>query len=224
MNILLDKIKYSYKKEFSLEIDLEIPKHKWTMIVGENGSGKSTLLKLLTGVMKPDSGEINIDSSKIGYIFQNPDDQIIQLTIEKELAFNLENIGMCKSDMEQKIDYYLEEYNFQSQRNYSPNQLSGGEKQRLALAATLISDPEILVFDEPTGFLDFKQKEKLYQRVMDFKNKSKTIIWVTHELDELFFADKIIELEKGNVSFQGSKIEYLHKLSNNHIIQEHYLK
>jgi len=224
MNILLNKIKYFYDNDFSLEIDVEIPRNKLTMIVGKNGSGKSTLLKLLTGVLNPKSGEIHIDHSKIGYIFQNPDDQIIQLTIEKELAFNLENIAMPIKNIEKKVNQFLTEYDFVDRGKQSPNELSGGEKQRLALASTLISEPEILIFDEPTGFLDFKHKEKLYKMTEMLKQSGKTIVWVTHELDELFFADSILELDKGKISFFGPQKEYLQHLQNNPIVMENYLE
>ena len=224
MNIHINKIKYSYDNDFAMEIDVKIPQNKWTIIVGKNGSGKSTLLKLMTGVLTPEFGEINIDHSKIGYIFQNPDDQIIQLSIEKELAFNLENRGVPIREIELKIQESLIEYDFVGREKQSPNELSGGERQRLALAGTLISDPEILIFDEPTGFMDFLQKEKLYKRIEKLKESGKTVIWVTHELDELFLADNVLELDDGKISFFGNQHDYLQKLVSEPFIREHYLE
>ncbi|MBN2279403.1 MAG: ABC transporter ATP-binding protein [Candidatus Marinimicrobia bacterium] len=222
MNICLKEVSFTYQNHFTLNIDLEIPANSWTMIVGKNGAGKSTLLKLLAGVIQPDQGTLSFGPSRVGYIFQNPDDQIIQLSLAKELAFDLENLGLPVQQIENKITDFLREYDFQGRSEQSPNTLSGGEKQRLALASTLISDPDILVFDEPTAFLDYRQKEKLYQKIEMLK-KNKSILWVTHELDELFLADSIIEMEQGQISFKGSREQYLKRLSEIPFIRKHYL-
>ncbi|MFP4547496.1 MAG: ABC transporter ATP-binding protein [Fidelibacterota bacterium] len=222
MSIILDRVKYSYGSQFSLNINRQIPENSITILIGENGAGKTTLLKLLAGVLVPDSGKIifDYDNPDIGYIFQNPDDQLIQLSIEKELAFNLENQGMKQEKMAEIINTYLDEYDFQGRAKISPGYLSGGEKQRLALASTLISKPQLLIFDEPTGFLDYKQREKFYCRVKQLKAGGHTIIWATHEIDELFFADYLLELKAGQTRFWGSNTDFLKHLENNPEMRE----
>lgn len=211
MNIKLNNLKYSIKSGFSLSVNLEIPANSWIVITGETGSGKTTLLKLLAGIIAPDSGEIyfGIVNPEIGFIFQNPDDQLIQLSIEKELVFNLENQAMPINKIRKRLDMFLEKYGFNKIRKKSPNNLSDGEKQRLALAATLISEPDILIFDEPTSFLDYKQRELLYQQIDYLKQSGKTIIWTSHDIDEYLLADYILELKNGQVSYLGSKQEFI---------------
>ncbi len=222
MSIILDNVKYSYGSQFSLNINRKIPANSITLLIGENGAGKTTLLKLLAGVLIPESGRIKFEYDKhdIGYIFQNPDDQLIQLSIEKELAFNLENQGMEQEKMAEIIKTYLVEYDFQGRAKISPGNLSGGEKQRLALASTLISKPQLLIFDEPTGFLDYRQREKFYRRVKQLKTRGHTIIWATHEIDELTFADYLLELKAGSTRFWGSNRDFLKHLENNPEIKE----
>ncbi len=222
MSVILDKVKYSYGSQFSLNINLQIPENSITILIGENGAGKTTLLKLLAGVLIPDTGRIVFgnETHEIGYIFQNPDDQLIQLSIEKELAFNLENQGVGQAKMAKMINTYLQEYDFQGREKVSPGNLSGGEKQRLALASTLISAPQLLIFDEPTGFLDYKQREKFYRRVEKLKTEGHTIIWATHEIDELFFADQLLELKAGNTWFWGDYFDFLSQFEDSPEIRE----
>jgi len=211
MSIKINNLRFSYKPDFCLDIHTTLPAKSWIIIVGNSGAGKTTLLKLLAGILTPDSGEIEYPEgdSTAGFVFQNPDDQIVQLTIEKELAFNLENKGMALAEMEKKINVFLQEYQFAGKEKVSPSKLSGGEKQRLALAATLISSPKLLIFDEPSSFLDYKQKDKLYTKIEQLKKEGKSIIWTSHELDEFMMADWIVELEGGKIKYSGEKEEYL---------------
>lgn len=214
MSILLKDITFTYNSEFSANFNMEIESGTWTAIVGDSGAGKTTLLKLIAGILQPDTGSVHYSQSdvEIGFIFQNSDDQILQLSVEKELAFNLENQAVALPEMRKKVAKSIANYNFQGREKSSPNILSGGEKQRLALAATLISEPDVLIFDEPTSFLDYVQKEKLYQRVADLRKRGKTIIWCTHELDEIFFADQVIEIGNGQVVFVGKRDDFLRKM------------
>ncbi len=220
MSILFKNVNYSYKSRFTLDVNIQIPNNSWTVIVGKSGAGKSTLLKLLIGIIKPNFGEVIFDSKKsgMGFIFQNPDDQIIQVSLEKELAFNLENQAVDVDIIRDKVQNTLKEYDFDNRGEESPNNLSGGEKQRLALAATLISNPNILIFDEPSSFLDYEQKEKLYRRIEKLKQDGKTIIWTSHELDEILLADHVIELDNGHVIYEGDRDNYLHKILKNDIM------
>ncbi len=224
--IRLNNVTYRYGPTFNLQLDLAIPFHSVTVVTGDNGAGKTTLLNLLTGVLAPQSGSINFSPKQpdIGYIFQNPDDQIIQVTVEKELAFNLENKGFPVDNIAEKVMHSLQEYKFIGRESQSPTTLSGGERQRLALASTLISDPDLLILDEPTSYLDYKQREKLYIKIQQLINKGNTIIWVTHEIDEMVMADQIVELKAGQVNFYGPPEAYLNRFSKTLNIPESYLQ
>ena len=223
MSISLKQVTYSYNTNFSVNIDLNIKEGNWVVIVGKSGAGKTTLLKLIAGILTPDTGEVEFahDDVEIGFIFQNPDDQILQVSLEKELAFNLENNAMPMENMRVLVEQALSDYHFDGREKSSPNALSGGEKQRLALAATLISNPDVLIFDEPTSFLDYIQKEKLYQKVSELKSSGKTVIWSSHELDEIMLADFVIEMDNGAVIFSGEREDYLKKLFQRDFISEY---
>ncbi len=215
MSIILKGISFNYgnKKNFS-NLDLEIPDLRCVVITGKCGSGKTTLAKLIAGILELKSGEIMFHSKykgrpKIGYIFQNPDDQFIQLSIEKEIAFNLENDGIEMVEMEKIVTDQLKKYGFSNRRKDSPNSLSGGEKQKLALAGMLVSNPEILIMDEPTSFLDIVDRVEFYENIRKLQKEGLSIIWISHEEDEIYLSDYVIELENFQVKFSGERDEYI---------------
>jgi energy-coupling factor transport system ATP-binding protein len=215
--------KYSQSIENALNnINIDFPDKAYIAIVGHNGSGKSTLSKLLVGLYKPISGSITIDGttitkktlkqirSKIGIVFQNPDNQFIGSTVEDDIAFGLENKKLQRKEMEVIIKDLSEKVGMDDFLDKSPENLSGGQKQRVAIASTLALDPKIIIFDEVTSMLDPKGKREVLSLIKDIqKNRDKTLISITHDMDEAIMADKIIVMSHGEVIASGNPREIL---------------
>jgi energy-coupling factor transport system ATP-binding protein len=200
------------------QLNINIPISKRIVITGNSGSGKTTLLKLIAGLLIPDSGTIRFEiqgkdrpAIQFGYLFQNPDNQFIHFNIERELAFNLENRGVPPTDMHTRVTDTLQEYRLLSRRTDSPNQLSGGEKQRLALAGMMISDPDVLLLDEPCSFLDIHAQLQLYSKIDELVSRGIGVIWIGQSPYELKMADHIIVLDAGRLLFCGSRSAYFQK-------------
>ncbi len=180
------------------------------MIIGENGSGKSTLLKTLAGLIDYE-GEIilpdgyNDVSELTGYVFQNPETQIIGSTVWEDVIFGLENIGLSVEEMQKRATYVLELLELKELSFYDPYYLSGGQKQRLAIASILALQPEFLLLDEVTAMLDKNGKREVVQAIVKLKEMGKGVIVATHEL-ELFlpYVDKCIYIERGTIVFDGN--------------------
>lgn len=214
MAIVLNHVSHKYN-EFSKDnsindISLEIPDNKIIGIIGKSGSGKTTLLQLINGLIKPTSGSIKIDDisdisklrRNIGLVFQLPEQQFFEVNVEKEIGFALKNFNMSKSKIKESLklvgfeDSYLK-------RNL--NELSNGEKRIIAILSVLVYNPKIILFDEPTIGLDYKNKKKIIQLIKMLKNRyNKTIIIVSHDIDMLYeMVDDIIVLDKGKLIMYG---------------------
>lgn len=176
-------------------------------IIGSNGSGKSTFARLINGLQLPSEGKVQIDHlstckngkairRKVGFIFQNPDHQIIFPIVEEDIAFGLKNIGYNKTEINQGIHDLLTAYGLSHLRYRKSHLLSGGEKQLLAILSVLVMEPIYIVFDEPTTFLDLKNKRKILQ-VIDRLHQ--TIIMVTHDLDLLTHFNRVLVFDQGGL-------------------------
>lgn len=200
------------KKQIINNMSLELYKNDFTAIVGSNGSGKTTLGKLFTGILKPTMGEILICGNnskdmtlgqcgkKVGYLFQNPSRQIFAASVKEELSFIMEFKGTDIKIIEQKVDNMLEVFDLIHLKDEFPFNLSRGEKQRLALAAILVNDPEYLILDEPTTGLDFERIKILSNVLNKLRKKEIGIAVISH--DEEFInnhATRIIQVEGGEV-------------------------
>lgn len=202
-------------------VTLNIAKGEFCVLLGHNGSGKSTLAKLLNGFLLPDEGSVKVNSidttdenriydirSKIGMVFQNPDNQMVASIIEDDLAFGPENLGVPREEIETRITWALETVNMSEHRHRSPNKLSGGQKQRIAIASVLSMLPEVLVLDESTAMLDPKGRAEVMETALRLnKEKGMTVILITHYMDEAIKADKVIVLNEGEVVLTGSPSE-----------------
>ena len=202
-------------------VTLNIAKGEFCVLLGHNGSGKSTLAKLLNGFLLPDEGSVEVNGidttdenriydirSKIGMVFQNPDNQMVASIIEDDLAFGPENLGVPREEIETRITWALETVNMSEHRHRSPNKLSGGQKQRIAIASVLSMLPEVLVLDESTAMLDPKGRAEVMETALRLnKEKGMTVILITHYMDEAIKADKVIVLNEGEVVLTGSPSE-----------------
>ena len=194
-------------------INLNIEKGSFNVILGHNGSGKSTLAKLLNGLIKPTNGKVFVDGidtsdeskefevrKKLGMVFQNPDNQIICTVVEEEVAFGPENLGVSSEEIRKRVDNALKLVNMSEFKKSAPHRLSGGQKQRVALAGILAMEPECIVLDESTAMLDPIGRKEVINAVHDLnKNKGITIILITHFMEEAFNSDRVIVMNDGSI-------------------------
>ena len=199
-------------------VSLDIEKGEFVCILGHNGSGKSTLAKLLVGLLEPRKGTISIEGTilnedsvdelrkKIGIVFQNPDNQFVGITVKDDIAFGLENRQVEREKMLKLIDEYSTKVNMHDFLDRNPESLSGGEKQRVAIAGILAMNPEIIIFDEATSMLDPRGVKEVMDVINNLKSK-KTIISITHNLQEAIKADKVIVMNDGVIVLEGKPEE-----------------
>ena len=176
-------------------------------VVGANGSGKSTFARLLNGLLIPDEGRVRVDGidsredakalrRRVGFVFQNPDNQIVFPVVEEDIAFGLKNLKLPKAEISRRVDAVLERYRLGHLRDQATHLLSGGEKQMLALAAVLVMEPRYVVLDEPMTLLDLRNKRLVLEVI---RGIDQPIVLVTHELDHLEELDRVIVFEEGRV-------------------------
>jgi biotin transport system ATP-binding protein len=180
-------------------------------VIGLNGSGKSTFARLLNGLQTPTNGQIlykNLDVAKngrkirrhIGFVFQNPDNQIVYPIVREDLAFGLKNIGLSKSDIKVRIDDIFTQYDLTHLADRFTHQLSGGEKQMVALMGVLIMKPDVIILDEPTTLLDYRNKQKLMSVINGLPQQ---VIMVTHDLSLLKDFDRVVLFHESEVVGDG---------------------
>lgn len=211
--------KYSGASEYALKnVNLSIKKGEFVSIIGHNGSGKSTLARLFNGLLQPTSGEVTVNGvstlnkdgifevrKTVGVVFQNPDNQLVASIVEDDVAFGPENIGLPREEIGKRIDFALNAVGMQDFRKFSPSRLSGGQKQRIAIAGVLAVKPQVIVLDESTAMLDPKGRKEVMQVVKKLnKENGITVINVTHYMDEVCEADRVIVLNDGQAVMQGS--------------------
>ena len=193
---------------------------EWLSIVGHNGSGKSTTIRLIDGLLEAESGEIWIDGQllssenvwdlrrQIGMVFQNPDNQFVGTTVEDDIAFGLENIGLPREEMLERVTRVLEMVKMSDFRTKEPARLSGGQKQRVAIAGVTALEPSVIILDEATSMLDPKGRMEVIGTIQKLhKEKNITVISITHDLDEAAQADRIVLMEQGQIQQIGTPEE-----------------
>ena len=182
---------------------LEVPRGQFWMLLGTNGSGKSTLLRLLAGLLQPQSGEIQI-AQPIGFVFQNPDHQLVMPTVGADVAFGLVEEKLSPTQVKVRVSEALAAVNLLDLERRPIYALSGGQKQRIAIAGAIARRCEVLLLDEPTALLDPDTQLDLVAQVRNLvKSRELTALWVTHRLDELNYCDGAFLLEQGQVVDQG---------------------
>lgn len=182
---------------------LDVPKGEFWMLLGTNGSGKSTLLRLLAGLLRPQTGEIQINKP-IGFVFQNPDHQLVMPTVGSDVAFGLVEENLSPPEIRQRVETALAAVNLLELQRRPIYALSGGQKQRIAIAGAIARQCEVLLLDEPTALLDPDSQLDLVAQVRRLvKSRGLTALWVTHRLDELNYCDGAFLLERGQVVDRG---------------------
>jgi energy-coupling factor transport system ATP-binding protein len=182
---------------------LEVPKGEFWMLLGTNGSGKSTLLRLLAGLLAPQSGDIQV-LHPVGFVFQNPDHQLVMPTVGADVAFGLVEEKLPIAMIRARVEEALGAVNLLALQRRPIYALSGGQKQRVAIAGALARQCEILLLDEPTALLDPDSQMELVKSVRQLvKSRGITALWVTHRLDELNYCDGAFLLEKGSLVDKG---------------------
>ncbi|MGL4402898.1 MAG: energy-coupling factor ABC transporter ATP-binding protein [Fusobacteriaceae bacterium] len=207
------------EKEILKKINLGIPKGKITSIIGENGSGKSTLVRILAGLEKPFSGDIFLEEKRYDYedfseirgdislVFQNPNNQIIGTKVIDDLAFPLENRGFSRGEILEKIEDIAKKLEIEYLLDKDPHDLSGGEKQIVAIAGTVVFNPKVIIFDEVTSMLDLSFKRKIGELIEKLR-ENHTIILISHDPEETIKSDFIVYMEDGEVVLQEKTSEF----------------
>lgn len=212
---------YEPKQTILHNLTFSINENEYVCFVGPNGSGKTTLSKIMMGILKPRDGLIKVFNKtlnkenvlsikkKLGAVFENPDTQFINPTVEDEIAFGLENLNVNPKLIKDKVYKISKKLGIVNLLTKDPFKLSGGQKQKVAIASCLVSDPKIIIFDEATSMLDPKDKKELNDLMVLLKTKfHKTVISITHDMNEAMQADRIILLAHGLVVNQGKPIDF----------------
>ena len=217
--------KYDYEdenaKEILKDINLEIKEGEFVALLGHNGSGKSTLAKLINGLLLPGQGDVLVDGMNTkseeeiwdirrtaGMVFQNPDNQLVATIVEDEVAFGPENMGIEPSEIRKRVDNALEDVGMAEYKKNAPHLLSGGQKQRVAIAGILAMSPKYIILDEPTAMLDPSGRREVIDTLVKLnKEEGKTIILITHYMEEAAISDRVVVMEDGNMVLSGTPRE-----------------
>lgn len=212
-NIIFSDVTFGYNEKNILEnFNLSINSGEFVAILGHNGSGKSTIAQLINGLLLPKAGKICIDDlstlnendlwnirQKVGIVFQNPDNQLVTSIVEEDIAFGLENLGVDEKIMHERIYEVLSKLNMIDYIKSDISKLSGGQKQKIAIAGVLAMMPECIIFDEPTSMLDPKGRDEVIKTILDLRKNGYTIILITHFMSEAMLADRVIIMNNGKI-------------------------
>lgn len=230
--------KYELQEEKTIKnLDLYVKQGEFVGIIGKNGSGKTTLCNIIRGII-PDfvqgtiTGSISIDNKDIndiergemaelvGFVFQNPFSQIsgIKKTVFEEIAYGLENLGVPREEIRQRVTDVIKLLKIEDLQDKNPNELSGGQSQRVAIASIIVMNPKVLIFDEPTSQLDPLGTEEIFDILKLLKSQNKTIILVEHKIDLIAeYADRVVVMDDGEIIFNGET----HEVLSNDKIEQH---
>lgn len=217
--IEVENLSFAYEKHTPAlkNLNLTIMQGEITAFTGKNGSGKTTLAKHFNGLLKPNSGRVLIDGAetdkksvsqlaeKVGYVFQNPDHQIFNDTVFEEVAFGPKNQGLKGKELENLVIHSLEAVGLKSHIHDYPYRLSKGQRQRLALASVIAMESEIMVLDEPTTGLDYKEGLEIMELLKKLNLKGHTIIFITHDMGLVAdYAKRMVVMSEGEIIADGS--------------------
>ncbi|MFD3424398.1 energy-coupling factor ABC transporter ATP-binding protein [Nocardia fluminea] len=212
--IVVDAVGHRFGERTVLrDIDLRITERR-VGFIGANGSGKSTLARMLNGLLKPSTGTVTVDGldvarkgaqvrRKVGFVFTDPDTQIVMPTVAEDLAFSLRRSGLSKADIAARVQRMLDRFGLAAHTDHPAHLLSGGQKQLLAIGSALIREPEVIVADEPTTLLDLRNARRVSQALNSLDQQ---VIVVTHQLGLLDGFDRVVVLDNGRVVFDGAPV------------------
>lgn len=203
------------------DVTLDVAEGDFVAILGHNGSGKSTMAKHMNAILSPTEGTLYVNGYDVtkeenlweirqsaGMVFQNPDNQIIATVVEEDVGFGPENLGIETKEIWKRVEESLKAVGMYEYREHSPNKLSGGQKQRVAIAGIMAMRPRCIILDEPTAMLDPNGRKEVIKTLHDLNKKEKiTILLITHYMDEVIHADKVIVMDSGKVVMQGTPRE-----------------
>ena len=212
------------------DLNLTIEEGSFVAVLGTNGCGKSTLAKHFNAILLPSGGKVyvcGIDTANedrlitirrnVGMVFQNPDNQIVANVVEEDVAFGPENLGIASPEIRRRVDSALKQVDMYEYRTHAPHLLSGGQKQRIAIAGVIAMEPKCIVLDEPTAMLDPRGRREVIDTIGRLnREKSITVVLITHHMDEAAKAQRVVVLDKGKVAADGtpkevfSQVELLH--------------
>ncbi|MFA4137173.1 MULTISPECIES: energy-coupling factor transporter ATPase [unclassified Brevibacillus] len=207
-------------------VDLTIQKGSFVSVLGHNGSGKSTMAKLMNALLLPEGGTVLISGMDtkdgeqlweirrhVGMVFQNPDNQIVGATVEDDVAFGLENMGVDPKEMRDRIDEALVSVGMESYLQAQPHRLSGGQKQRVAIAGIMAMRPSVIILDEATAMLDPQGRMEVLNLARQLnRDEGLTIINITHFPEEAIYSDKVIVMNAGEVLMEGKPSEVFNEV------------
>ena len=232
--IKIRNLSYSYKDDEGnpipvlRDLSLDVEKGEYVAVLGHNGSGKSTLAKLLNLVIDDYdyfSGTIEVDGidvtsedmteddvyelrKKIGMVFQNPDNQLVATIVEEDVAFGPENLGIPREELRKRVDDALETVGMTQYAHHEPHRLSGGQKQRIAIAGIIAMKPDCMIFDESTAMLDPVGRRDVVDTIEKLnREEGKTVITITHYMDEAVRADRVVVINDGKIILDGTPSE-----------------
>lgn len=214
--ITVNNIKYKYNIDddhLALnDVSFSVKQGEWLSIVGPNGSGKSTLAKTLNGLIAPQEGSVQVDGldltmenvwdirQRVGMVFQNPDNQFVGATVQDDVAFGLENLGVPRPEMIERIEQALAQVGMTDFAEKEPARLSGGQKQRVAIAGIVALKPKIMILDEATSMLDPRGRREVLQTVKEVKERENlTVLSITHDVDEAAASDRVLVMKSGQI-------------------------
>ncbi|MGM0122996.1 energy-coupling factor transporter ATP-binding protein EcfA [Enterococcus sp. AZ194] len=222
--IELKNITYKYQPDDTRpalrDVSFSIDKGEWIAIIGHNGSGKSTLAKTINGLLMPEEGTVTVGTQSlnednvwsirkmVGMVFQNPDNQFVGSTVEDDVAFGLENQGVPRAEMIERVKAALEGVRMGEFSKKEPARLSGGQKQRVAIAGVVALRPDIIILDEATSMLDPEGRAEVISTIQKIKEESNlTVISITHDIDEAANANRILVMRRGELVSEGTPEE-----------------
>ena len=207
------------------DLSLDVPLGQHLCILGANGSGKSTLAAVISGLLAPDEGTVEIAGKRVfedgtadfeayrearrkcGLVFQNPGDQIVTTVVEDDVAFGPENLGLAPDEIGRRVKRSLHKVALEDYARRDPTRMSGGQQQRVAIAATLAMDPELFVFDEPGALLDVRGRRSIMKVISALRDAGRTVIHITHFMEEALTADRVIVLSRCRIALDGTPAE-----------------
>ncbi len=209
-------------------INLEINKGQYVALIGPNGCGKTTLIRLLNALIRPDEGVVTIDGldtniaanhreirRAVGMLFQNPDNQIVGMTVEEDIAFGPGNLNWPPPEIRRQVEEILKSLGLQSLALRAPHTLSGGEKRLVSLAGVLVMNPRYIAFDEPTAYLDPGGRRRVLQMMDRLHREGIGIIHITHDINDMVDAERLLVMDKGEIILDGPPRDILRKMAEN---------